>query len=58
VSAWLFVGQLAASTGFTIYSVLVNNWVFVATNLMLIVTAVAGQMIYRRNAHREAGRAP
>lgn len=50
VSAWLFVGQLAASTGFTIYSVLVENWVFVTTNVMLIMTAVAGQMIYRRNA--------
>lgn len=53
VSAWLFVGQFAASTGFTIYSALVDNWVFVTTNLMLIATAIAGQLIYRRNARRE-----
>lgn len=54
VSAWLFIGQLAASTGFALYSLLVNNWVFVTTNLMLIVTAITGQIIYRRNARREA----
>ena len=30
VSVWLFVGQLAASVGFTIYSVLLRNWVFAA----------------------------
>ena len=28
VSTWLFLGQLAASIGFTIYSILVRNWVF------------------------------
>lgn len=54
VSAWLFIGQLAASTGFTIYSALVENWVFVTTNVMLILTAIGGQLIYRRNAQREA----
>ena len=32
VSTWLFVGQLAASVGFTIYSLLVRNWVFAVTN--------------------------
>lgn len=49
VSHWLFVGQLAASTGFVIYSYLVDNWVFVFTNAALLVTALAGQWIYRRN---------
>ena len=49
LSQWLFVGQLTASTGFTIYSWLVGNWVFVVTNLALLVTAVIGQLIYRRN---------
>jgi uncharacterized protein with PQ loop repeat len=42
VSIWLFVGQIAASTGFTIYSVLVKNWVFVVTNALMLVNAFVG----------------
>lgn len=53
VSSWLFIGQLAASTGFVIYSYLVENWVFVATNLFMLLTAVVGQLIYRSNRQRE-----
>lgn len=53
VSGWLFVGQLTASTGFLLYSLLVDNWVFVFTNAALLVTALVGQVIYRRNARRE-----
>jgi MtN3 and saliva related transmembrane protein len=49
VSSWLFIGQLTASTGFLIYSLLVDNWVFVVTNAALLVTALLGQYIYRRN---------
>lgn len=56
VSYWLFVGQLAASAGFTVYSVLLHNWVFTATNLMLFGNAVLGQVVYLRNRRRaEAG---
>lgn len=54
VSIWLFVGQLAASTGFTVYSVLVDNWVFVVTNALLIVNAFAGWMIVLRHRRRTA----
>ena len=56
VSSWLFIGQLAASTGFVIYSYLVENWVFVATNAFMLLTAVAGQVIYRGNRRREESR--
>jgi uncharacterized protein with PQ loop repeat len=49
VSSWLMVGQCAASTGFTIYSWLVHNWVFVVTNVAGLITAIAGLLIYRRN---------
>lgn len=49
VSRWLFIGQLAASVGFTTYSWLVGNSVFVFTNSVLLLTAVMGQLIYRRN---------
>lgn len=49
VSHWLFIGQVAASTGFVIYSFLVENWVFVVANICILMTAVAGQVIYLRN---------
>ena len=52
VSKWLFVGQLTASTGFTIYSVLLHNWVFTASNVMLLVTAVIGEAVYVHNRRR------
>lgn len=49
VSKWLFIGQLTASIGFTVYSYLVDNWVFVFANFFIFLTAVAGQFIYMRN---------
>lgn len=49
VSRWLFVGQVAASTAFLAYSVLLGNWVFVFTNAMMLVAAIAGLFIDRRN---------
>ncbi len=61
VSRWLFVGQLAASAGFTAYSWLVRNWVFVATNALMLVNAVLGLAIllrHRRRARSARRRAP
>jgi len=49
LSLWLFVGQIAASLGFTIYSWMLDNWVFVVTNIFMAVTACVGQVIYLRN---------
>lgn len=49
VSKWLFIGQLSASAGFTAYSFLLKNWVFVFTNFFLFLTAVLGQMVYLHN---------
>jgi MtN3 and saliva related transmembrane protein len=49
VSHWLFIGQLMASTGFTIYSYLLHNWVFVVSNFGMLITAVIGQIIYKRS---------
>jgi MtN3 and saliva related transmembrane protein len=54
VSKWLFVGQITASIGFTIYSVLVGNWVFVVTNALLLLSAVIGGLIVLK--HRRAER--
>jgi len=52
VSRWLFIGQFAASLGFVVYSYLLGNWVFVATNTLLVFTALAGQFIDRANRKR------
>jgi MtN3 and saliva related transmembrane protein len=52
VSKWLFVGQLTASTGFSIYSWLLHNWVFLFTNIAILLTAVVGEGIYLRNRRR------
>lgn len=49
VSHWLFIGQLAASVGFVVYSWLVENWVFVAVNSFILLIAIVGQSIYLRN---------
>jgi uncharacterized protein with PQ loop repeat len=59
VSRWLFVGQIAASAGFTLYSVLVGNSVFVVTNAVLLASAVTGYVIVLRHRRRErAGTRP
>jgi uncharacterized protein with PQ loop repeat len=54
VSKWLFLGQITASTGFTVYSVLVGNWVFVVTNALMLVSAIVGVLIIFQ--HRRAER--
>jgi MtN3 and saliva related transmembrane protein len=46
VSSLLFIGQLLASIGFTIYSYLVSNWVFTITNALLTVNNVIGICLY------------
>ena len=46
ISKWLFAGQLAASTGFTIYSYLVGSWVFMVTNALLTANNVVGIILY------------
>jgi len=52
VSRWLFIGQLTASCGYTLYSVLLHNWVFTASNIALLVTALIGQGLLLRNQRR------
>ncbi len=46
ISKWLFVGQLAASVGFTIYSYLVGSWVFMVTNFLLSINNIIGIGFY------------
>jgi uncharacterized protein with PQ loop repeat len=54
VSIWLFVGQMAASLGFTVYSVLVHNWVFVVTNGLMLLNGLLGYLITLHNRRRGA----
>jgi len=53
VSRWLFVGQISASIGFTIYSLLLDNWVFLFSNAAILITAIAGELIYISNRRRQ-----
>ncbi len=45
VSKWLFVGQIAASIGFAVYSFLVWNPVFIFTNSLLVINGIVGLII-------------
>jgi MtN3 and saliva related transmembrane protein len=54
VSRWLFIGQVTASVGYVIYSVLLHNWVFLTSNVAILCTAVLGECLYLRN-RRHAG---
>ena len=53
VSKWLFVGQIAASLGFTIYSWLVHNWVFVVTNALMLCNGLLGLLIVFHHRRKE-----
>ncbi len=45
VSTELFIGQFAANSGFIAYSYSIENWVFVFTNSLLVITNVLGFFI-------------
>ena len=53
VSKWLFIGQMAASLGFTVYSWLVSNWVFVVTNLLMLINGLIGLGIVLHHRKQE-----
>jgi MtN3 and saliva related transmembrane protein len=58
VSVWLFVGQSAASLGFTVYSVLVENWVFVVTNALMLLAGIVGFVITAHHQRRASAAPP
>ncbi|HKU37135.1 MAG TPA: hypothetical protein VJR89_03290 [Polyangiales bacterium] len=58
VSIWLFIGQLAASSGFLLYSILIENWVFTVTNSLTAVAALLGLWIVRMHRKRRAATGP
>ena len=46
ISMFLFIGQILASVGFTVYSVLLGNWVFIVTNCLLVINSIFGISFY------------
>jgi MtN3 and saliva related transmembrane protein len=58
VSRRLFIGQSAASLGFLSYSALVGDTVFIFTNACILLTALIGQLVYRRNRKLAARKEP
>jgi len=56
VSPFLFVGQMAASIGFTVYSALLKNWIFTFTNGMMTLSAILGLVVCMRFKHRGRAR--
>ena len=58
VSPWLFAGQFISSVGFSLYSYLLGNWVFLCTNLALLANAGIGQWVTLRNRRLSQQSAP
>jgi MtN3 and saliva related transmembrane protein len=61
VSKWLFLGQITASIGFLIYSVMKNDIVFIVTNGLMVVNSLVGIGIlfyHRRREGKESGQKP
>lgn len=54
VSSWLFIGQLLASAGFTTYSILIGNPIFIVTNGCMGGAAILGLgiVLYHRRKNR------
>lgn len=53
VSTWLFIGQMISSVGFSIYSWMVGNMVFVVTNALLLLSAIVGFSVVLHHRRRE-----
>jgi uncharacterized protein with PQ loop repeat len=49
VSKWLFIGQLTASVGFLVFSILTGSLVFAITNGMLTLGNLCGILIFFKN---------
>ena len=51
-------GSLSASaphrSGYIVYSFLLHNWVYVSSNIAILITAIVGEGLYLRNRRRAA----
>lgn len=57
VSQWLFFGQIAASAGFLTYSISKGDWVFIFTNIIMVLNSLVGVAIlfYHRRKESKSG---
>lgn len=55
VSPWLYIGQFSASTALLVYSVLLDEWVFIVLNTVMALAALVGLLIWRKFARASAG---
>jgi lipid-A-disaccharide synthase-like uncharacterized protein len=53
VSKFLFLGQITASIGFLIYSIMKNDMVFIVTNAVMVVNSLVGISILFHHRRRE-----
>jgi MtN3 and saliva related transmembrane protein len=53
VSKWLFLGQITASIGFLIYSLMKQDLVFIITNAVMVVNSLVGIAILFYHRRRE-----
>ncbi|MFL6350913.1 MAG: hypothetical protein ACJ74Z_03565, partial [Bryobacteraceae bacterium] len=53
VSKWLFIGELASALGFLTYSILLGLPVYIVTNSVMVLNAIAGLVITLYHRRRE-----
>jgi MtN3 and saliva related transmembrane protein len=57
VSKWLFIGELASALGFLTYSILLGITVYIVTNSLMVLNAIAGLVITLHHRRRESTKA-
>lgn len=58
VARWFFLGQVTASLGFVVYSVLTGSMLFAVTNALILLSALGGYVVLRLNRKRIGERLP
>ena len=53
VSKYLFIGQITASIGFLIYSIMKNDMVFIITNGLMVLNSLVGIAILWHHRRRD-----
>jgi MtN3 and saliva related transmembrane protein len=54
MARWSFLGQVAASAGFVLYSLMVGSLLFAVANGLILIGAVASYVVLRMNRRRVA----
>lgn len=53
VSVWLYIGEIISAAGFLTYSILLGITVYIVTNAIMVLSAIAGLAVtirHRRNS--------